>query len=527
MPLPRGSPNSPKPREREFPVTCPSRPTPVRSGTLLLALATLGVAAEGPGIGNLTYTPHEVLTVISQINETNGAPSGHSLVAMHNGWLAVIGSKDGGKGDGHLSFFDVSDPRKPVLVHHQYDAATRNLREAHTIGFTTWKGRSLAVLQGMAGIQVWDWSDPRAPALLSDTPLPPMKGGDYGQTPWWTSLQFPYLYVGGLDTGLHIVDLRDPAKPVVVARIPPAELGGILPATLFAVGNLLVAMAVEGNRGLVTLSIADPLRPMVLDRIPQTGKAYAGMFNGTRFVMASKNPLNLAKGEKPPEPQPAMTRDVLAPYNAVHVYDLTHPEQIVYLGNSGPAGGQGGYVAIQDGRAYVGMSTNFALVDLTRPDGFPVLTQVKPGKTAALPNPKADYDFCTPLANLIVSSSDHGDGSYLLPAGTDPDRTPPAINRVIPAPGATQQARTSRVGLTVTDALDNRSLTSATVFLRPVGGAPVEAALSYQTGIINLSPVEALAAGTTYELVVPAGGLRDLGGNAVATTFTSRFTTAP
>ena len=41
---------------------------------------------------------------------------GHGWVAMHRGYLVVIFSKDGGKGNGGISFVDVSDPRKPRVV---------------------------------------------------------------------------------------------------------------------------------------------------------------------------------------------------------------------------------------------------------------------------------------------------------------------------------------------------------------------------------------------------------------------------
>jgi len=46
-----------------------------------------------------------------------------------------------------------------------------------------------------------------------------------------------------------------------------------------------------------------------------------------------------------------------------------------------------------------------------------------------------------------------------------------------------------------------------------------------QEGALNCEPAEPLAPGTTYEIVVPAGGVLDASGNLIETPFRATFTT--
>jgi len=50
---------------------------------------------------------------------------------------------------------------------------------------------------------------------------------------------------------------------------------------------------------------------------------------------------------------------------------------------------------------------------------------------------------------------------------------------------------------------------------------------SHQFAIVNFSPDQPLLPNTTYEIVIPAGGIKDYAGNTTATTFTSYFSTGP
>ena len=114
--------------------------------------------AQGPGLGNLTYGPNEMFKAISVIN----SPNGHGKVAMVNGYLMVIYSSDGGgnSGNGGIEFWDVSDPRNPVMVVRHDNFDTHGLREPHGFGFSNSYPGDYMVAQGVDGIQFWELSDP-------------------------------------------------------------------------------------------------------------------------------------------------------------------------------------------------------------------------------------------------------------------------------------------------------------------------------------------------------------------------------
>ena len=77
----------------------------------------------------------------------------------------------------------------------------------------------------------------------------------------------------------------------------------------------------------------------------------------------------------------------------------------------------------------------------------------------------------------------------------------------------------------MSDQIDVTSLTTNTFIVRPVGGNPLAGTYSTQMGMINFAPDQSLASGTTYEVVLPVGGIRDVVGNGLAQGFTSRFAT--
>src|ERR1044071_5458135 len=84
----------------------------------LVLLAVRPAAADGPGIGNLTYGTNELFSTIPRFTSTTSAPRGPGLVALHQGYPVVIFSNDGGggAGSGGFSFYNVSNPRSPVVT---------------------------------------------------------------------------------------------------------------------------------------------------------------------------------------------------------------------------------------------------------------------------------------------------------------------------------------------------------------------------------------------------------------------------
>ena len=179
----------------------------------LFAVATGSALADGPGVPKTTFTKAELYTVIGALSKDNGAPLAHGYLAMHRGYLVVVFTTDHGKGKGGFAFYDISDPRQPALVHRVQNELTYTFGEGHGYGFARYKDRDLVALQDGWGVQIWDWTDVKNPVQLSRIKLPPMSGGNYTDTAWWLSFQAPTIYVGGTNTGIHVVDASDPKNP--------------------------------------------------------------------------------------------------------------------------------------------------------------------------------------------------------------------------------------------------------------------------------------------------------------------------
>jgi YVTN family beta-propeller protein len=462
--------------------------TSSRTGTYLLAgsvlLAACAAQAAGPGLPNLTYSSSEVFKPLSIIkSNVSGAARGHGTVQMVDGYLFVPFGVDSGNPGGGISFYDISNPRSPRLVSQVNNT---NLREPHGFGFSNSYPGRYAVMQTISGIQFWNFTNPLAPTLLRAMTLPGIKASDYNEGAWWVFWQAPYVYVGGSTTGLHIVDATDPLNPVYVKAVAtPFRVG-----PTFAVGNLLVMTSTDRS-GLLTYDISDPVNPRLLANSNGNGGVYSGIVNGERLITAGTD-------------------------NRLRVYNISNPSVITQTAASADVGGKGGYVSIQDGFAHAGFSTKYAKINLSTGAIAGTGTSALAGR---------DEDFGTVIGNLVMVGNDHSEGSALMPHQTAPDSTGPSVNMVSPKNNSTGQHVRSRIGITLTDQVDLRTVNNSTFIVRPVGGAPLAGKYSGQSGILNFSPDVALAPGTQYEVVVPAGGLRDDAGNAAPSTFTARFTT--
>ncbi|MCW1885589.1 Ig-like domain-containing protein [Luteolibacter flavescens] len=485
--------------------------------SLLSFLIPSPAAADGPGLGNVTFAPEELLSTVARFEKSTGAPHGHGFVSMHKGYLVVPFSLDGGGGfdESGFAFYDVSDPRAVRLTfttqdHPDYATGSPNdpgqIGEPHGYSFTRFGGRDyVCVTQNIrrpdsSGLQVWDFTemDVPAPTRVSRMPLPGLNGGDYAARAWWVFWQGGrYAYVAGTSAGLYVVDLSDPASPVLVSRRTTSELGFANHATnvVFAVGNLLVVTgsqpaSADAKTGIATFDISDPANPVLLDHVSEPA-GYSSMLNGHRIYTTRSSP---------------------------DVWNISDPTNITLEGEIPNSASKGGYGVVQDNFFLYGASNRYRKIDVGAPPFTPVQTHAPSGFG------QPDWDFAMPLGNLVFMGNDHS-GSALIVHQTEPDTTGPVVNMVNPAPDSLNRAVTSRVGLTFTDAIDLRTVDSTTVVIRPVGGQPLTGRYSHQTGIVNFWPDEPLEPDTAYQIHLPAGGVKDWAGNGLATEHTSLFST--
>jgi hypothetical protein len=138
-----------------------------------------------------------------------------------------------------------------------------------------------------------------------------------------------------------------------------------------------------------------------------------------------------------------------------------------------------------------------------------------------------DDQFSLMIGNLLSIGDDQEPyyGSVLIQWAADPDTKPPVVDTVIPKDKATGQAVTSRIGISFTDNIEFVTVNAASFIVRPVGGEPLKGTWGSRMGVVNFSPNEALMPATTYEVILPKGGITDLTRNAIAEDFKSTFTT--
>lgn len=157
---------------------------------------------------------------VSSFSYLGGAAAGARLGAdlwVHGGH-AYTGTWRGpttvGVPDGNAMFvWDISDPGHPVLtdslVVDAQAASDVKIRADGTLGVLTQRGSS----DGLNGVTLFTLDDPAHPAPLTRFTA----GLEPGVTNVWLDGRYAYVSVGTPEGGLRVLDLGDPARPVLVA----------------------------------------------------------------------------------------------------------------------------------------------------------------------------------------------------------------------------------------------------------------------------------------------------------------------
>lgn len=454
---------------------------------LFLLIENMFQANHGPGLGNLTYSSAELWNPISVIKSREG----HGKVFMSDGYLNVIWDKDGGGATtvGGMDVWDVSDPRNPVKVRTHDNTHTHKLREPHSLGLWNRDGQIILAAQSHEGAVFFDVTDvENLMPFLAEIDLPGIGAADYSGA-WWVFLQAPFLYVAGVGQGLYVVNVSDPTRPLLVNQLPTGSLGGKSPASVFAVGNLLVLAENEG-RGFTTMDISDPENPVFL-QTRDGNSGYSHMFTAGYLLSSG--------GNGDPE--------------KMYLHRISHDGAISRVGEAGSGLGNGGYGSYQDGYFISGFSQQVAKFTIDPP------SQVGSGSSRV---DQRDEDFGQVLGNLIWAGDDHAVGSALIPHQGAPDSSGAEVEWIHPADGAAGLALTTRVGASMSDEVSIGSLTPENFIVRPAGGSAISGQLSANMNNINFSPDSPLKALTTYEVEIC--DVQDPVGNA-GECFHSTFTT--
>lgn len=439
--------------------------------SLILALLVMALPAvdggNGPGVGKVTFAANEIGLRINLPNADQQVRNAF----MHNGWFA------------YRNFvMDLSNPRAPRTV------STR---------FPVWSPHTLPQWGNYLFDErsVYDASDMLNVRWVSGFEAPVL----------WRHLQYPYLYaVTSYSSGgaqMRITDFSDIRNPRTVRDVDLRSMVGFQVGSVHVIGNLMIASAGEQRSGNATLDISDPINPRLLAVNPNGPGQYFSQVYGNKIYTTGP----VVRGQ-------------------MGVFDFSDPTNIrtVLTGGHQTIGDyanfQGGFVFTaspnENGTNQWG---KFSVADLNRGVLQPVASGLS-GWTRR---------YAVPVANMLWvgshTSQPQGQAALFVHQ-TLPDNQGPTALYVNPPDGSEFQARTTRIGISFSDYLDNRSITDANVILRPIGGTPVATWLSHQMGILSIAPRQQLLANTTYEVIITANGLKDWSGNG-ATAFRSVFST--
>ena len=456
----------------------------------LALMPCVTMAQMGPGLGNLTYTNAELNKGLWTYTEVNHY--GSTMATMHGGYMITTFHPDSGKPPGGILVWDVSNPRKPMQVARVYNTQTSTFREQHALP----QHDKYIMMQDGFGFQIWDFSNPRVPVQTKRHVMSGYAHDDYGSC-WQIFWQAPYVYIANGSKGFDVVDCSNISNPVLVKHITaPRQVGPI-----FAIGNLLYTSAHDFGKGFTIYDISNPADPKLLNSYANTENMYASTINGGKMIISARGNTNNAVFG---------TYDVSDPINIKKISTLD-------IGNSA----EQLYCSTQDDYIFQGCQYEIVKIDAS----VPTAQRVVGRGLMVTDNP--DHGQVTPFGNLIFGGNDHGSGSGFFVHQTAPDTKAPEVNMVVPKANDVNRALTSRIGITLTDNIQFETINKNTFIVRPVGGTALSGKYSYQFNIANFAPDQPLLPNTTYEVYVPAGGMKDYAGNAITTSFTSYFSTGP
>lgn len=443
-------------------------------------LTAPAAAAAQPELPDRSYGADQVgHTIGPQMEEAH-----HNQPSVVQGALLLAG-------DGVHALYDIADPFRPVRLagfespHHEGEA------ESHQTAFLRdTDGTVYAVMISGRGIDVFDLTDVTSPFLVSALELEGIDYGDNTEAVWGVAWQGTTIYAGGTNTGLHVVDASRPSALSVVRRVPTSELGGVDAGPLFALGSLLVVTTPKSRAGVATVDLRDPRDPALLDFVLPGESSYIGGFYGTHAYL-------------------------LTP---LRIYDVTTDPRDIRLVSS-TVTDETEYVSFGDGHLFLGALRPYPGVIKydVRDAARPTIVGRVYGRRHLFNGLFTDDQFSIPIGNLVVLSDDETRlGSILAVHDARRDTLPPAVLWTSPADGATAQPTATVIGLSFSDQIDLRSVTTETLVVRPIGGAPLSGRVSHQQTLLSFAPEAPLEPDGTYEVVLPAGGVTDLVGNPIA-----------
>ena len=417
-------------------------------------------------------------------------------IAYHNG--AIYSNNVGGGARREWRFTDSADPGSLAIVRAAdlplfHDQGTHSHTKVGDWLFSAWGGE---IRRRSPGVNVEE-AHPES-RLWQDQDSP--EGGGLHRIYWPWALPFNWIQYGSNPGRARLWRHDDLLAEWEALAIDGIAGNGVL------LGNVLFMVSDASMLGVVAYDIAPtfddpPRRPRVLDKLTGSFGAYIGAVWENYLVLAGGDPRHLAYVVDIGDP---------ADLRLVATLDLSGTEAL-------DAGTNVPYVQTQDEFVF----TRRHKIDMERLEPVLELDEVGDKRPAGSVSGQLDVSqYTLPIGNLLVSggySFAGRDGVGVWCHRAEPDSRGPYVGYHVPADGQTGYPTGAPVSLVIAETLESYTIINGeTILLRPVGGAPVDAWISFaHDGVLTLTPKQPLTPDTTYELIVPPGGIKDAAGNGI------------
>ncbi|MEM7050597.1 MAG: Ig-like domain-containing protein [Acidobacteriota bacterium] len=458
-------------------------------GLLALFLFPPNLTAESPllrgsasGFPNVPQTPGALLSGLNAPEQGRTA-----IIAYHNGLLFTVPELPASQpnSDFQVRTWDLSDPSDPQVT--------------STLGISPMPINAHGYLKSGDYLVIGPNWPPEAPwsfrattpGVVERTSFPQLDGaGVRGSLfqPWFAG---PTYWSYGEVGGDAVLALRG----TELARWDHLGLTGVV-GHPFILGDLLIFASDQSRTGVATYDISDPSNPVLLDVLTTGGPGgyWPELWGGDGKLYA------------------------VFPYrtggNGMRVVDLTDPTDLRFVTDRSLPGDASMYIQFQDEFAFMGshkvdMRTFESVLDL---DGANTV-RTNDGGTGI-----DTSQFALPIGNLLVTGGvGPHQGMAIWAHQAAPDTRGPSVGYHIPRAGRTGYPVGAPISLLIHETLETSTLVNGVTFiLRPVGGGAVGGRLTFAfDDVLTFTPDQPLQADTTYEVILPAGGIEDAAGNGM------------
>ena len=465
--------------------------------SILFSTVALAQTEYGPGFPNVSQTPGQLLA--GPLAPTQGRTA---VIAYHQGFVVTNPESPGSApGSDLLSrVWDISDPSNPIatvlpnqgpnaiIAAHGYWQEGNRLRGLPGFDYTAVdpENDGTYVLQGSVA-----WGNSFYYPQSNTVNIPWTSRGLLFQ-PFQTQMWWSYG-----STNHPAVLYKREQQIAVWDHI--AQTGVI--GHPFLLGNILYLASDQSNTGIAAYDISPSLNnpgtpPQLLGTLNASIGGYWPEIWGSRDRLLIMFPAR--------ENGRFYVADVTDPRNMQVVADRQ-------LGN----GGDPSYIQFQD---------NFAFMDrykINMQNDFSVaLTLDAAGEGIDV------SQFALPLGNLVLTGGyphpNLSQGMAIWAHQATPDNQGPEVGFHIPQNNQTNFPVAAPISLLIHETLRSETIVNGETFILratngPTAGSAVSGMLTYAfNDILTFTPDQNLLANTTYEVVIPANGIRDAVGNGIS-----------